>query len=283
MIDINQLVFDYGKENLFTNINLNLFPNNVYGLLGLNGAGKSTLLKLLTGLLFPTQGQITALGFDPARREPDFLNRVFMLPEEMNLPSVSDREYLWVHSRFYPNFDYQRFEHYMAEFGVPAGRKLHRLSHGQKKKFLLSFGLACGSSLLLLDEPTNGLDIPSKTQFRRLVADALSEDRTFVISTHQVRDVESLIDPIVVLHEGEVLFNHSMAEISAHIRMEHTPMRPAQDSEDLLYCEPALGGFWSVWRDGSAENGHVDLEILFNTVISRPELYASLFDIKEAA
>jgi ABC-2 type transport system ATP-binding protein len=283
MIDIKQLVFDYGKEKLFTNISLGLRPNNVYGLLGLNGAGKSTLLKLMAGLLFPTQGQVRSLGCEPALREPGFLNRVFMLPEEPTLPSVTDREYLWVLSRFYPKFDQARFEHYMAEFGVPTGRMLHRLSHGQRKKFMLSFGLACDSSLLLLDEPTNGLDIPSKTQFRRLVAEALTEERTFVISTHQVRDVESLIDPIVVLHEGEVLFNHSMAEITSRIRMEHTPTRPAADSGGLLYCEPALGGFWAVWRDDSAEDGHIDLEILFNTVISRPDLYASLFTAKEAA
>lgn len=277
MIDISQLLFSYGNERVFENINLKLEPNNVYGLLGLNGAGKSTLLKLMTGLLFPNEGTVSALGTTPAAREPAFLQQVFMLPEELNLPSLTDREYLWALSRLYPSFDPARFDHYVREFELPTGRKLHKLSYGQKKKFLLSFGLASGASLVLLDEPTNGLDIPSKAQFRRLVAEALTEDRVFVISTHQVRDVESLIDPIIVLHEGRVLFNHSMSEVTARIRMAHTPTRPADKENGLLYCEPALGGFWSVYRDASAEEGHIDLEVLFNTVISKPGLYASVF------
>lgn len=283
MIDVNQLMFSYGTENIFKNIDLKLEPNNVYGLLGLNGAGKSTLLKLMTGLLFPQAGTIRALGATPGERVPAFLQQVFMLPEELNLPSLTDHEYLWAQSRLYPKFDRQRFDRYVREFGLPAGRKLHKLSYGQKKKFLLSFGLASGASLVLLDEPTNGLDIPSKAQFRRVIADALTEERVFVISTHQVRDVESLIDPIVVLHDGHVLFNHTLSDVTSRIRMAHTPTRPPDGDTGLLYCEPALGGFWSVYSDTSAEDGHVDLEILFNTVIAKPELYASVFGARGAA
>jgi ABC-2 type transport system ATP-binding protein len=280
MIDVNQLLFSYGTEKIFKNIDLKLEPNNVYGLLGLNGAGKSTLLKLMTGLLFPQEGTIRALGATPAERTPTFLQQVFMLPEELNLPSLTDREYLWAQSRLYPKFDRNRFDHYVREFSLPTGRRLHKLSYGQKKKFLLSFGLASGAPLVLLDEPTNGLDIPSKAQFRRVVAEALTEDRVFVISTHQVRDVESLIDPIVVLHDGRVLFNHSMSDVTSRIRMTHTPTRPEGGESGLLYREPALGGIWSVYQDATAEDGHVDLEVLFNTVITKPELYSSVFDAR---
>lgn len=276
MIEINNLHFSYGREKLFKNIGLELEPNNVYGLLGLNGAGKSTLLKLMTGLLFANDGAIRALGHNPVLRKPDFLNRVFMLSEELKLPNISDREYLLIHSGFYPNFDRKRFADYLHEFEIPRGRKLSELSYGQRKKFLLSFGLACGSSLLILDEPSNGLDIPSKSQFRRLVAEALTEDRIFIISTHQVRDVESLIDPIVILHQGEVLLNQSMEDISSRIRMSHSPTRP-EETSGLLYCEQVMGGFWSVWADAESPGGHIDLEILFNTVIANPALPRTLF------
>ena len=277
MIRIEHMSFSYRpSESLFADLSLTLAPGTVYGLLGLNGAGKTTLLKLITGLLFPTTGSLRSLGYDPAARAPGLLSQIFMLPEELNMPRLTAEEYLSVRAPFYPRFDRAAFERYAAEFELPHASKLTEYSYGQKKKFLLSFGLACGSPLLVMDEPTNGLDIPSKGLFRRLVAEAVADDRLFIISTHQVRDVESLIDPIVIIHEGKVLFNYSIDEISTHLRMTHTPSKPSNDADGLLHTEPAVGGFWSVWSDGTASEGPLDLEVLFNTVISRPELGAAL-------
>lgn len=273
MIGIEHLYFSYRpREPLFEDLSLTLAPGTIYGLLGLNGAGKSTLLKLITGLLFPTAGSLRSLGYDPATRAPGLLSQIFMLPEELNMPRLMAEEYLAVRAPFYPLFDRAAFERYANEFELPRASKLTEFSYGQKKKFLLAFGLACGSPLLVMDEPTNGLDIPSKGLFRRLVAEAVTPERLFVISTHQVRDVESLIDPIVIVHEGKVLFNHTIDEISTQLRMTHTPTSPPADAEGLLHTEPAVGGYWSVWNDGSSQDGQLDLEVLFNTVISRPEL-----------
>ena len=277
MIEINELTFGYDRDELFHNMDLVLEPGNIYGLLGINGAGKSTLLKLMTGLLFPDSGELSTFGYDPCRRDPGFLKKVSFLSEELNLGNITDSRFEYLFIPFYPNFTYDRFERCLREFDVPRNRKLNRLSYGQKKKYLLSFSLAAGSELLVLDEPTNGLDIPSKGLFRRLVAEALDEHQIFVISTHQVRDVESLIDRIVILHQGKVLLNQSMDALSSRIRMTHTPSRPDTNAAGLLYCEPAVGGFWTVWQDGTDADGHLDLEVLFNTVISKPEIYASIF------
>jgi ABC-2 type transport system ATP-binding protein len=282
MIQIKQLDFAYGGEQLFRGLDLTLEPGNIYGLLGMNGAGKSTLLKLMTGLLFSESGSLQSLGHDPARRDPGFLAQIFVLPEELNVPGVTDREYVGVRAPFYPRFDHARFERYAAEFELPRGRKLTTLSYGQKKKFLLAFGLACQSALLVMDEPTNGLDIPSKGQFRRLIADAASNERTFVISTHQVQDVASLIDPIVILHQGNVLLSHTMAEISAKVSIQLSAARPAETEERLLYCEATVGGFWSVW-EGDGADGQIDLEVLFNTVTSRPDICRTLFAAQQGA
>jgi ABC-2 type transport system ATP-binding protein len=283
MIQVQQLDFGYGRNALFHEMDLTLKPGNIYGLLGVNGAGKSTLLKLMTGMLFAQSGTLKSLGHDPARRDPGLLAQVFVLPEELNLPSVSEREYVAVRAPFYPRFDHARFERYVTEFELPRGRKLTALSYGQKKKFLLSFGLACQSALLLMDEPTNGLDIPSKGQFRRLIAEALTDERLFVISTHQVRDVASLIDPIVILHEGKVLLSHTLGDIAGHIRMQHMASRPVEGAAGLLHWEPAVDGFWTVWQDTDSAGGQIDLEVLFNTVISRPEISRNLFAIPGAA
>lgn len=277
MIEINNLSFGYDQDELFHRMDLSLEPGNIYGLLGINGAGKSTLLKLMTGLLFPDSGTVTSLGYDPVRRDPGFLARVSVLPEEMNLGNITDRQYEYTVAAFYPNFSHEHFERYLREFDIPRNRRLTQLSYGQKKKFLLAFALASGSELLVLDEPTNGLDIPSKGLFRRLVAEALNENQIFIISTHQVRDVESLIDRLVILHQGKVLLNQGMADISARINMTHTPTRPDPEAPGLIYSEPGVGGFWSVWYDNDTGGGVIDLEVLFNTIITRPDIYASLF------
>ena len=276
MISIDGLNFGYGEKALFRQLRMELAPGNIYGLLGLNGAGKSTLLKLMTGLLFPDAGTLRVLDHEPARREPDFLSQVFMLPEELNLPGITGEEYVSGLAPFYPRFDHARFERYRDEFELPRNTKLTAHSYGQKKKFLLAFGLASGTSLLVLDEPSNGLDIPSKSLFRRLVAEALTDERVFVISTHQVKDVESLIDPIVILHQGRVLFAETMSAITSRIRMAHTSTRPDPDAADLIYTEAAVGGHWTVWTEPD-EDGFIDLEVLFNAVITQPDRWAALF------
>ena len=277
MVELERLQFGYGSGTLFRDTNLTLEPGAIYGLLGLNGAGKSTLLKLISGLLFPASGRVNVLGHEPARRKPAFLSSLFVLPEELNVPGVTDREYVAARAPFYPNFDRAHMERHLEELEVPRGRKLTELSHGQKKKFLLSFGLATNASLLMLDEPTNGLDIPSKGLFRRLVAEALEDDRIFVVSTHQVRDVEVLVDAILVLHDGKVLFQGSVSEVSAGIRFSLDPSRPDDRAAGLLYTEATVGGFASVWKDSNAGDGHLDLEMLFKAVIARPDAFASLF------
>ena len=277
MLEARQLGFGYGTQPLFVDTEFTLAPGNIYGLLGLNGAGKSTLLRLMTGLLFPKAGRLRALGHDPARRDPSFLADIFMLPEELNVPGITGEQYVAIRAPFYPRFDRAHLEHCLQAFEIPGDKRLTKLSHGQQKKFLLSFGLACEASLLLLDEPTNGLDIPSKGTFRRLVAEALSDTQILVVSTHQVRDVESLIDLIVILHEGRVLLNCSVAEATGNLRVSVTASRPEMCNE-LLHTEPTVGGFASVWKDENAGDGRLDLELLFNAVIANPEICADQFN-----
>ena len=276
MVKLEGLRFGYGRETLFRDMDLVLEPGTIYGLLGLNGAGKSTLLRLIAGLLFPASGRVRVLGHEPARRQPAFLSSLFVLPEELNVPGVTDRQYIAARAPLYPAFDRDRMERHLKELEVPRGRKLTELSHGQQKKFLLSFGLATNASLLMLDEPTNGLDIPSKGLFRRLVAEAVEDDRIFVVSTHQVRDVETLIDAILVLHEGKVLFQGSVSEVSAGLRFSLEPGRPDGEDAGLLYAEATVGGFASVWNDPNTGDGHLDLEMFFKAAIARPDAFASL-------
>ena len=179
MIDIKNLHFSYQKSKVFDNLNLQFQPGHIYGLLGKNGTGKSTLLRNIAGLLFPDQGSVKVLDHIPGHRNPAFLQELFMVPEEFYLPNVSIEKFVDCNASFYPRFDHARFNRYLREFEIPAGNKLQQMSYGQKKKALISFGLACNTSLLLMDEPTNGLDIMSKSQFRKVIAGAIDDQKMY--------------------------------------------------------------------------------------------------------
>jgi ABC-2 type transport system ATP-binding protein len=274
-IRLEELSFGYTRERLFDDLALRLEPGNIYGLLGKNGAGKTTLLKLICGLRLAERGSCDVLGYEPRTRAAGLLEDVCFVPEEFHIPTLSAEQYLAVYAPFYPRFSAEAFEEYCREFGIDRKKRLTTLSYGQKKKFLLAFGLASGCRLLLLDEPTNGLDIPSKSQFRKLLAGAGDTERIILISTHQVRDMENLIDPIIILDQGRIIFNQPMHEVTRRMRMELEPEEPAPG--EALYSDKALGGYVVVRESFDGEEGRIDLETLFNTVTADPDRAASLF------
>lgn len=275
MIEFSDLSFGYRrKKPLFKNLNLHLKPGCIYGLLGKNGAGKSSLLRLMCGLLFPMSGQVRVVGHEPSRRQPAFLENVFFIPEEIYLPSVTFEKYIHTVAPFYPKFDETRFRRSLTQFDVPQDRKLTELSYGQKKKTLISFGLAANTRVLIMDEPTNGLDIPSKSQFRKVVASALEPDRLVLISTHQVRDLDHLIDSVIILDESEILLNHSLDVVTERLRFD--TVASAAD-ERVLYAEPGLRGYSVVMENDEGEDSRVDLERLFNAVVGNRERIQTLF------
>jgi len=276
MIQIENLSFSYGpKLKLFNDLTLNLPPGNIYGLLGRNGAGKSTLLKLITGLLFPRNGNLNVLGYRPKDRYPQFLREVYLVTEEFYLPSLTISEYVTFYSPFYPRFNHPLFEHCIGEFNLKSDQDLAFLSYGQKKNFLISFGLATGCRLMVLDEPTNGMDIPSKSQFRKLVANAIDETRTFIISTHQARDMENLIDPIIIMDEGDIIFFQNYEQVSKKLTI--TKQKEIQNSRDVIYSESSLGGYTVVKENTTMDETNMNLEILFNAVIGSKEKINNIF------
>lgn len=275
MIRMHDIAFGYGKRNLFTKLNLNIPEGNIYGLLGMNGAGKTTLLKLVSGQLFPQRGIGSTLGFNPVKRNADMLSQIFYLPEEFPLPPMRGDEYVSLLKPLYPLFDQGAFERYRDAFDIDPKQKLAELSLGQKKKFLLAFGLASNTPLVILDEPTNGLDIPSKSQFRRIVASAMTDKRTFIISTHQVRDMENLIDPIIILHDGQVVFHSDLANVASQYSFKLE--RSEHDSRTAVFQEKVPGGYMIVTkRQKDDEETNVDLETLFNAVVSAPSAFSAL-------
>jgi ABC-2 type transport system ATP-binding protein len=276
MIDIQDMSFGYKKQVLFSHLRLSLDGGNIYGLLGKNGAGKTTLLKLICGLRLPQGGTCRVLGFDPATRPAGLLEEICFVPEDLRVPAIPMGLFVRLYAALYPRFSKEAFREHLVTFEMESSKNLSELSYGQKKKFLLAFALATGCRLLLLDEPTNGLDIPSKSQFRRLLARSGGSEQVILISTHQVRDMENLIDPIIILDQGKIVFQQPLMEAARRLSTRIEREEPVDPG--VLYAEKTLGG-WVVARENTnGEETPMDLETLFNTVIAGGEKVQALFE-----
>jgi len=263
MIQIKNITFGYSRNKLlFSNLSLDIEPGSIYGLLGKNGAGKTTLLKIIAGLRNVHSGSTDVMGYAPSGRDLKYLEQIYFIPEDLYLPSFPIRKYVTQFSGFYPAFDYSAFYEYLDNFEMDADMQLGRISLGQKKKFILSFAIATGTKLILFDEPTNGLDIPSKSVFRKLAASAITSDRTFVISTHQVRELTMLIDSVTILDKGNILVNNKVSAIAekyAFLTLPRNHGRP-----DILYSEDHIDGIKAIILNNEKLETFVDLELLFN-------------------
>jgi ABC-2 type transport system ATP-binding protein len=253
---------------------MKLEAGKIYGLLGENGVGKTTLLKIISGLQKPWKGSCSVFGEDPFKRTPSFLSRIFYLPEELEFiqNDYSIRYFAKINAPFYPKFDKEKFETILKEFEVEGDKKLNKLSYGQVKKAALSFAIATNAELLLLDEPSNGLDIPSKTLFRRIIVQYVSDNTCTLISTHQVRDLENLIDPIIILDNKAVLINASLEKISEKLYFGLYSSVPA----NALYSEPTPGGYLCVMQNEEMGESKVNIEALFNATMHHKTLIREL-------
>ncbi len=276
MIKIKTVDFAYKRGvKIFDSLDLELKEGHIYGLLGKNGSGKSTLLKLISGMVEPSKGEIEMLGASPFDRLPSIMEQIYYLPEEITTQTRSMRSYSRLMGALYPNFSGEELEAYMKEFEVDMDIKLYKLSLGQKKKAAIAFGLACNTKILIMDEPTNGLDIPSKSQFRRIVARVATENRAIIISTHQVRDLESLIDNILIVSEGQIILNATTEEISKRLQF-----KSITDSDKVIYEESSVAQRRGVVENVDGNESKIDIELLFNATTTLPEKIIRVFKTK---
>lgn len=277
MIEINDLAFSYGKTPILKSITTTLEEGRIYGLLGENGVGKTTLLTLLCGLKKVCSGSITTDGENPFDRTPTLLQNQFYLPDEVLPVAMKAECFAKERGAFWPDYDHSKFLEIMKEFENDPAKKMNQMSAGQLKKTYISLALACGCKYIFMDEPTNGLDIPSKTQFRSAIMKYTSDDSTIVISTHQVRDLENIIDPIIILDRQDVLLNASVEEITSKLYFDYgTQLHP-----ESLYSEQLPGGFIQVYPNTTGEDSKINVEALFNAVHKNKELIKGMFSNKQ--
>ena len=278
MLEIKQMRFTYkrSKEDLFKDFSIQFEKGKIYGLLGKNGIGKSTLLYLLSGLLKPNEGTIVMDDVSVFARLPKTLQNLYILPEEFDLPAISLCEYISRMSPFYPNFNLVQMESYLTQFEMGMDLKLKELSMGQKKKVLICFALATNSTYLLMDEPTNGLDIPGKSQFRKIVSMAMHENRSLIISTHQINDIDNLLDHFVMIDKNGILLNQSVAAIGD--TLSFVELENGESTEGALYSLPSLRGNSVLYANEGGNETQPNLELLFNALLSNPTKITALFN-----
>jgi ABC-2 type transport system ATP-binding protein len=280
MIQLTNIDFGYSKKRLlFKGLTLELSRGHIYGLLGKNGAGKTTLLKLISGLRFISNGTALVLNENPALRKPAMLQDVSFLPEELYTPALKVKEFICAYAPFYPNFNHEQFQEYLNIFEIPnQNERIDKMSFGQKKKVMIAFSLACNTKILIMDEPTNALDIPSKTIFRKLMASVATEDRIVIISTHQVRDLHSLIDAIIILDSGKVILNESAETITQKLAFE--VIEDTESDTCILYDEDNVRGKVAVRENTLQKETKLDIELLFNAVMLNKEKIQHIFNPK---
>lgn len=278
MIEVKNLSFSYGKrkQKVFDDFSLTLDKGSVYGLLGKNGTGKSTLLYLMTGLLRPQAGKVLYKGIDVSLRYPLTLQDMFLVPEEFALPSVSLKQYVKLNAPFYPNFSKEQLGTCLRDFDMSEDIHLGELSMGQKKKAFMCFALAANTSLLVMDEPSNGLDIPSKSQFRKVIASGMTDEKSVIISTHQVRDIDSLLDHVVIIDGTRVLLNASVKTICDKLYFAEQGM--SEPTGTALYVQPSVQGNSVIFPNAHSEETNLNLEVLFNAMLAERERMQSMFN-----
>lgn len=273
MLQFENVSFGYRKSRMvLDDISMTLEPGCIYGLLGVNGVGKSTLFRLICGLNPPNSGNIKVLDYIPKYRKPDMLSKLFLLPEEIDFPGLNIIQFSKAYGAFYPNFSADDLSSLLEKFKILPDQKLSTMSQGQRKKANIAFALACHTSILLMDEPTNGLDIPSKTVFRKILSEFRSPETLVIISTHQVLDLERLIDAAIILDNRKIVLCEKAVDL---LKKFHFGTIDKNNADSAIYRVGTVRGEVGITLRNPDEPiqtiDEFDLETLFNAAMEIPE------------
>jgi ABC-2 type transport system ATP-binding protein len=206
----------FGSRRGINDVTVAVDRGEVFGFLGPNGAGKSTTIRLLLGLYRPTAGRATVFGLDPRRHSVQVHHRVGYLPGELALfPRLTGRQILDRFARIRENFDHRYRDELVDRFGVELDRPVRTLSKGNAQKIGLLLAFAHRPELLILDEPTSGLDPLLQDEFGRLVSETALEGRTVFLSSHDLDEVQRLVDRLAIIKDGCILVTDTVEHLRA--------------------------------------------------------------------
>lgn len=211
LVSIRSLTKRYGKKTALSDVSLEIPRGRIIGLLGPNGSGKSTLIKLLNGLLVPTGGEIKIAGNPPGEQTKAVVS---YLPERSYLPnSIRVRELVSCFTDFYADFDRQKALDMLASLNIDKNSPLKTLSKGTKEKVQLIMVMSRRAQLYILDEPIAGVDPAARDYILKTIIQDYNEEATILLSTHLISDIETILDDVIFLKDGQITLTSSVEDI----------------------------------------------------------------------
>jgi ABC-2 type transport system ATP-binding protein len=216
IISAKNITKRYGKTVAVDNISFDIPAGRIVGLIGPNGSGKTTALKAILGLA-PFEGELNVLGFDPRTQRDDLMKQVSFIADVAILPRwLRVREAMDFVEGVHPKFDRAKAERYIAHTKLKPAMKVKEMSKGMIVQLHLALVMAIDAKLLILDEPTLGLDILYRKQFyQNLLEDYFDENKTIIITTHQVEEVENILTDLMFIRDGKLVLTSSMDDVGA--------------------------------------------------------------------
>ena len=205
LIEIKNLNKFYGKKQALNNVNITIEPGKIYGLLGPNGSGKTTLIKVINDLLTPSSGEILIKGKEPGIESKKIIS---YLPERTYLNmNFKVKELLDFFSDFYDNFDRKKAKSLLKKLNINEEDKLKTMSKGTKEKVQLILVMSRKADLYILDEPIGGVDPASRDYILETILSNFDNKSSMIISTHLIQDIESILDNVIFINNGNITLN----------------------------------------------------------------------------
>jgi ABC-2 type transport system ATP-binding protein len=238
LIEAKGLTLNYGAKAAVRDLNFNVPKGRVVGLLGHNGAGKTTLMKALVGLM-RGQGELSVLGLDPVKDRVQLLESTCYIPDVAILPRWARvNELITLMSGLHPRFSAERARELLRRTSVDPKAKVKSLSKGMMAQAHLALIASIDARLMILDEPTLGLDVISRKAFYEMLIDEWCDgERSVLISTHQVEEIEALLSDVIMLNEGQLVLSISLEDMDRRfVALSHDPAV----AEEMAAAHPLL-------------------------------------------
>lgn len=267
----------YGKKIALDNIDLTIAPGKIVGLIGPNGAGKTSLLKGILGLA-PVEGELSVLGMNPQHERVKLLEQVSFIADTATLPRwMRVKELIEYTEAVHPRFSRASCLKFLADTNIQLKDKVEQLSKGMVTQLHLALIMAIDSQLLVLDEPTLGLDIIYRKQFyESLLNDYYDAQKTIVITTHQVEEIESILTDLVFISGGKILLNASMETVAdTYVELQvDAPLKAQALAHNPIHVRNLLGGYGMLYencqeRDALAALGRLAVPSLSDLFVAK--------------